>query len=184
MFKPQRSIPTLVLAIVGLSLMAPACATQGPHYNSQPGYRDVERRAYDTGYRQGLDNGARDARDHRDFRVDRGLEYRDDGRGDRDEYRRFFRDGYRAGYQEGFERVARSERRYSSPAAQVGYRDGLEAGRDDARDRDGYDPRRSKRYREGDNDYNSRYGSRDQYKQEYRAAFQQGYDEGYRGARR
>jgi hypothetical protein len=50
----------------------------------------------------------------------------------------------------------------SSPAAQVGYRDGLDVGRNDANDRESYDPRRSKSYREGDRDYNNRYGSRDQ----------------------
>jgi len=73
---------------------------------------------------------------------------------------------------------------YASPAAQIGYRDGVEAGRDDARGRQRNDPRRSKRYRNGDHEYNARYGSLDQYKQEYRAAFQQGYEEGYRDVRR
>ena len=40
---------------------------------------------------------------------------------------------------------------------------------------------RTRRYRDGDHDYNNRYGSRDAYKREYRAAFEQGYREGYRG---
>jgi hypothetical protein len=78
----------------------------------------------------------------------------------------------------------RGGERYNSPAAQVGYRDGVEAGREDADDRKPFDPRRSKRYREGDHDYENRYGSRDAYKQEYRGAFTQGYEEGYRGYRR
>ena len=68
---------------------------------------------------------------------------------------------------------------YRSPAADIGYRDGLEAGRNDGRDRDRFDPVGAKRYREGDHDYNSRYGSREDYKREYRAAFEQGYREGY-----
>ena len=68
-----------------------------------------------------------------------------------------------------------------SIATENGYRDGFEAGRDDARDRNRFDPVRSKRYREGDHDYDSRYGSRDAYKAEYRNAFRQGYEEGYRG---
>ena len=201
----QRSVPAFLMA-VGL-LTAPACAVQRPYYEAQRDYRDFERRAYDDGYRRGLDNGQRDARDRRDFRVDRDRAYRDaDGRRglrNRDEYSRFFRDGYRDGYTEGYNRIARSDRRLypngsifnpgngrnggrasSSPAAKIGYRDGLEAGRDDANDRSNYDPRRSKRYREGDHDYNNRYGSRDQYKQDYRAAFVQGYEEGYRGNRR
>lgn len=68
---------------------------------------------------------------------------------------------------------------YSSPAARAGYRDGLRVGREDARDRESYDPARSHYYREGDNDYDRDYGSRDQYKRDYRAAFQQGYRDGY-----
>ena len=55
--------------------------------------------------------------------------------------------------------------------------------RNDARDNDRYEPTRKKKYREGDDGYNSRYGSRDQYRNEYRQAFQQGYDRGYREGR-
>ena len=68
---------------------------------------------------------------------------------------------------------------YRSVAAQNGYRDGIDAGRNDARNRERFDPVRAKRYREGDHDYNDRYGSRDEYRREYRAAFEQGYREGY-----
>jgi hypothetical protein len=214
MFNTQRSIPALLIAI-GL-LATPACAAQRPYYGAQRDYREVERRAYDNGYRRGLENGQNDARDRRDFRIDRDRDFRNadagyrGGWGDRDLYRRQFRDGYREGYAQGYNRVAQYDRRaypngpfgsvnpgnrfpgngnpgngpYASLAAQVGYRDGVEAGREAANDREASDPRRSKRYREGDHDYNDRYGSRDQYKQDYRAAFIQGYEEGYRGYRR
>ena len=77
-----------------------------------------------------------------------------------------------------------SSREAARHASQVGYRDGIEQGRDDARDHSRYDPSRARRYREGDHDYHDRYGSRDEYTREYRTAFQHGYDEGYRGARR
>jgi hypothetical protein len=189
----------MLMLAIGLSMAAPACAAQARYYGGQPDYREIERRAYDAGYRQGFSNGERDARDRRDFRVDRGQDYRDADRSWRDRDRRFFRDGYQAGYTEGYQRVARDDRRggfrapdnrgnpegrFSSPAAQVGYRDGLEAGRNDASDRHRYDPRQSKRYREGDRDYDRRYGSLDQYKLDYRAAFMQGYDVGYQGYRR
>src|SRR5260221_331685 len=60
-----------------------------------------------------------------------------------------------------------------------GYREGLEEGQSDARDRARFDPVRAKRYRDGDHDYNNRYGDRDTYKREYRSAFEQGYREGY-----
>jgi hypothetical protein len=146
-----------------------------------------------------------------DYReADEGY-HRGDGL-ERDQYRRVFRRGYEAGYAEGYKRFARSDRGYGgyeesrrvtpgiviqppygaprggygyqSPAAQNGYRDGLEAGRHDAHDGNRFDPIRAKRYREGDHDYNSRYGPRDDYQRDYRAAFQQGYEQGYREYRR
>ena len=69
--------------------------------------------------------------------------------------------------------------RYLSNAARIGYRDGIEAGRDDARHRERFDPGHARRYRDGDHDYDRRYGSRDEYRREYRSAFEQGYREGY-----
>ena len=68
---------------------------------------------------------------------------------------------------------------YVSLAERNGYRDGLDAGRDDARHRERFDPVRARRYREGDHDYDRRYGSRDEYKRDYRAAFERGYRDGY-----
>ena len=62
----------------------------------------------------------------------------------------------------------------------IGLRDGFEKGREDANDRDSYDPRRHKWYRDGDREFNSRYGSREQYKDEYRRGFVAGYEQGYR----
>ena len=209
MLRSSTAVPALLLT-VAIGAAAPACAS-GRYYqrsSNQRDFRDIERLAYDNGYRQGFPHGERDALDRRGYRIDRDRDYRNadsgyGGYGDRDGYRRFYRNGYEAGYAEGYNRVARTVRNdrgpfyppvvapngpgrngYASPAAQSGYRDGVEAGRDDARDRRGNDPRRAKRYREGDNDYDSRYGSRDQYKQEYRAAFQQGYEQGYRENRR
>lgn len=68
---------------------------------------------------------------------------------------------------------------YASLAERNGYRDGIEAGRDDARHRERFDPVRARRYRQGDHDYDRRYGSRDEYTREYRAAFERGYRDGY-----
>jgi hypothetical protein len=69
---------------------------------------------------------------------------------------------------------------YVSAAARNGYRDGIDAGRNDARHRERFDPVRARRYREGDHDYDRRYGPRDDYKREYRSAFERGYEDGYR----
>jgi flagellar biosynthesis/type III secretory pathway protein FliH len=148
-----------------------------------------------------------DYRRHDEFRdADEGYSR---SYGDKEYYRDVFRRGYAAGYSEAYRANSRyyggygesypsastypgvypvnpgaPAAGYYSPAAQNGYRDGLKAGRDDARDGDRYDPVRSRRYRDGDNDYDRRYGDRDAYKREYREAFQQGYRDGYGAVRR
>ena len=207
MLTSLRFIPVIVLGF-GLSMTGTACASQTRYYSYQPNYRDLERQARANGYREGFQNGQNDARRGRDFQYSRDGDYRnaDDGYsrsyGDKETYRRVFRESYVQGYTEGYREIRRApvyDRRDGnfpgtwpgtpgvydrrSPAAQNGYRDGLEAGRDDAHDRDKFDPRGSKRYRQGDHDYESRYGSRDEYKQVYRNAFVQGYEQGYRGYR-
>jgi hypothetical protein len=130
-----------------------------------------------------------------------------------DVFRRGFAEGYQAGYDRyrgsanGYGRPGypdgpyRSEGGYGgsyglpngtygypgsygrSPASQRGFEDGYRDGSNDARDNDRYEPTRKKKYRDGDDGYNSRYGSRDQYRDEYRRSFQQGYDRGYREGR-
>ena len=215
MFKTHRYLPALLI-VVGVAAAAPACAAQTYGYGyprTNGGYgRDIERRAYDNGYREGIQEGRNDAQHNRNFSPERHSEFRDAdngyhrGDGDRDFYRRSYRQGFQTGYRESFDRIARSgygnggygnrggvynapvyqdprvvnpRGGYNNYAAQVGYRDGFEAGRNDARDRARFDPVRAKRYREGDHDYNGRYGDRDTYKREFRAAFEQGYREGY-----
>jgi hypothetical protein len=196
----------LVLAIV---IAAPACAT-GAYYGARPGvdYRDMDRWAYENGLRDGRQHGERDARARRSYRVDRDREYRvaDNGfyrRGGYPlyQYQQMFRQGYEVGYDQGYARWARTAGPgrvrpgivppygatggYSgAPASRNGYTDGLEAGREDARAGRTFDPRRPKRYREGDHNYSSRDGSLEDYKRDYRAAFQQGYERGYRESRR
>jgi hypothetical protein len=206
MTRTKRYFPALLLA-AGVALAAPACAAQIYGSSYPGGYaRDLERRAYDNGFREGLEEGRNDARRNRDFSPQRHDEYRDGDRGyrrgdgDREFYRRSYRQGFEAGYNQAFNRDARYRRDeriivppvvvapayppvvrggYESTAARNGYRDGIDAGRDDARHRERFDPVRAKRYREGDHDYDRRYGSRDDYKRDYRAAFEQGYREGY-----
>jgi hypothetical protein len=204
------------LLVAGLLTTAPACATQTYRYPStrNGGYygRDVDRIAYDNGYRDGQRAGERDARSGRSYSYNRHDDWRsaDDGYrrefGNFDYYRRTYRNAFERAYSDSFNRYAgygRSQPSYPtyptyptypgypsrggvavprgtySPAGQNGYRDGLEAGRNDVRSRKAYDPVRAKRYREGDHDYDNRYGSRDEYKREYRAAFEQGYRDGY-----
>ena len=115
MLRSSTAVPALLLA-VAIGAAAPACAS-GRYYqrsSNQRDFRDVERFAYDNGYRQGFSHGERDAADRRGYRIDRDRDYRNaDGGyryGDRGDYRRFYRNGYESGYAEGYNRVARSVR--------------------------------------------------------------------------
>lgn len=64
-----------------------------------------------------------------------------------------------------------------------GYEDGFNEGRDDARDRDRFEPERHGRFRSADRGYNDRFGwSREQYREVYREGFIAGYEDGFRNA--
>ena len=76
--------------------------------------------------------------------------------------------------------TGRISTQYQSAAVQSGYRDGLLKGREDAGDRDSYDPNRHSWYRSADRGYESRYGAKDDYQAAYRRAFLEGYNEAYR----
>src|SRR5947209_162988 len=190
MMKAHRYLPALVLS-AGVLAAAPACASYD-YYGYQRGSiaRDVERRAYDSGYREGIKKGDEDSRRGRAFSFQRHDDWRDadDGYhrdyGDREFYRRVYRRGFETGYSEAFNRSNRgygygaprggygypapapgygypSNGAYSSPAEQIGYRDGYEVGRNDARDRESFDPVQSVRYRSADHDDERRYRSSD-----------------------
>jgi hypothetical protein len=204
MFRTHRMLPVLLVAFAATA--APACASSGNWSRYPQGRVVVDQRGYDVGYREGFEHGRDDGRRGRAFDYSRHGDYRsaDQGYrgGNRDAYRRVFRDGFENGYNDAYRQFGRDTRgvwgrpgndnrfpssrggRFGSPAADNGYRDGYAQGRDDARDGDRFDPRGAKRYREGDHDYNDRYGSRDNYKRDYRDAFQRGYDQGYQEVRR
>lgn len=60
-----------------------------------------------------------------------------------------------------------------------GYRDGYDAGREDATVNRRHDPTRNSDYRAASRGYDPRYGSRDEYRDRYREGFRAGYSEGY-----
>jgi len=109
-------LPAVLVAGSLLLAGTTACATRT--YDYRPYRADnspqIERRAYDTGYRQGLDRGRDDARRGRVFSIERHDEYRDADSGyrrdegiSRDQYRQMYRDGFRAGYAESFQQLRR-----------------------------------------------------------------------------
>src|ERR1700712_859924 len=116
MSKAFRHIPALILA-AGVALTSTACAdvVYGSGYpRGGGGYgRDLERRAYDNGFREGVEEGQNDARRNRDYSPQRHSEYRDADQGyhvdfgDREYYRRSYRRGFEAGYRNAYNRNAR-----------------------------------------------------------------------------
>jgi hypothetical protein len=74
----------------------------------------------------------------------------------------------------------RGSYRYASIAFDNGYNDGLDKGREDARDRDSYDPNRHRWYRNADRGYEGRYGRKDDYREGYREGFLAGYNQSFR----
>jgi hypothetical protein len=66
-----------------------------------------------------------------------------------------------------------------------GFNDGYEQGFEAARDRDRFDPRRERWYRDAQRGYDRDYRmSRDEYRDVYRRGFLEGYESGYRDAQR
>lgn len=190
--------------LLAVALLASTGCTVGAY--GAPRHGDVRyssgRAAFDRGYRDGLAAGERDAQygrrhDHRGDRLYRDGAYGYDPRfGSRGQYRRLYREGFESGYRDGYARSARySGRRgrtgpygygaygVGAAARERGLSDGYEKGREDGRDRDRFDPRRHKWYREGDRGYRREYGPRDAYERVYREAFMQGYERGYRESR-
>src|SRR5437879_36748 len=88
MMNSSRYLPVLLL-LAGVSVAAPACAAQTYGYGyPRDGYprdgvyaRGIERRAYDNGFREGLEEGRNDARHNREFSYQRHDEYRDADQG-------------------------------------------------------------------------------------------------------
>jgi hypothetical protein len=118
--------------------------------------------AYDARYGYGYGNGTYDDRSRQYPDYDRGVE----------------RNGRVRDPRYGDPRY--NDRLEYSPAFQQGYRDGLDKGREDANDRDRFDPNRHGWYRSADRGYDDDYGSKSQYQTRYREGFQSGYSEGYR----
>ena len=101
------------LLLAGVLFVTPACAVNG-YYSTQRSYApDFERRAYQNGFDEGVRHGERDARDRRRAEFERDSGYRDADRGyrrgdgDREVYRRAFRDGYHRGYVQGYREYRR-----------------------------------------------------------------------------
>jgi predicted small secreted protein len=113
--KKLGAVPAVVLALSAMA--STACATgygygQDPYRDRAPYnsgyYREVERRAYDNGFREGVRQGERDGRSNRRYEPQGHSEWRNANGGFRREYgdqnlyRRNFRSGFEAGYSQSY----------------------------------------------------------------------------------
>jgi len=115
-----RFIPAAALAF-GVLAVTSACATgyaygdqgvyrDGGNYGRRGYYAEIERRAYDNGFREGIKAGDNDGRRGRRYEPSRHGDWRDadDGYrreyGDHNLYRRNFRSGFEAGYSQAYRR--------------------------------------------------------------------------------
>lgn len=125
-----RLIPIVVLALG--SFASTACATgyaygqgrardRGPYGGYGDGRydrRELQRVAYDNGFRDGVRAGERDGRKNKRYEPSRDRDWRNAdagyrrGYGDLNLYRRSFRDGFEAGYDRGYRQYARGNRRW------------------------------------------------------------------------
>ncbi|MEO6212371.1 MAG: hypothetical protein ABIP65_01970 [Vicinamibacterales bacterium] len=138
--------------------------------NARVIYGDNSRSNRDYGYGGGDDRYGRDGRDDRYDRDDR---YGRDEQWERENRRP-------RGGREGQDPSSQGAN-YGSAPFRKGYDDGLVKGREDAGDRDSYDPARHAWYRSANRGYDSRYGSREQYGAAYREGFLDGYQRAHRG---
>jgi len=176
-----------------------------PGWVAEPARSAFAEAADYTGYRDGLEKGRNDAAQGKSYNPERHDAYRDadhgyrDSFGNKQDYRQKYREAFLRGYRESYQggqrgwQFGRDERRgqvfpqtgagYAEVARNTGYRDGLEKGRSDARQRKSYNPERHDAYRDADHGYRDSFGNKQDYRQQYREAFLSGYREGYRGSR-
>jgi hypothetical protein len=145
--------------------------------DADQGYRgDGNRKEYRRMYRQGFEAGYNDG--FRQYARNGGYGGYPGNTRDNGPYDRYPNPNDRAVPRPGYGGYG-----YSSVAADAGYRDGLDQGRDDARHRRRFDPTGSRQYRSADHNYDRRYGSIDDYRRGYRDGFERGYEQGFRDGR-
>jgi hypothetical protein len=64
-------------------------------------------------------------------------------------------------------------------ATDTGYRDGLQAGLSDARQRKDFKPEKHEAYEDGKHGYRKEYGDKKLYKEQYRKGFLRGYEDAF-----
>lgn len=182
-------------------------------YGNYGGSSELRRIALNAGYDEGVKEGRKDRgngsrTEHRNLssyqRATKGYSSR---LGDRELYRRYFREAFEDGYNaESYtrgnrdrrdrnddrnqDRLGRNEDGYGNyggsfqlrqTALNAGFGEGVKQGREDRRTRKGNDYQRYSSYQKATKDYSSGLGDREVYRRYYREAFEHGYADGYAG---
>jgi hypothetical protein len=102
-----------LLFVASVGVATPGCAAQIYRPRGGNVSQELQRRAYDNGWSEGVKRGRDDARDGRPVSLDRYKEYRNADKGYRgrdgskEQYRRAFRQAFQNGYTEAFNDVSR-----------------------------------------------------------------------------
>ena len=181
-------------------------------YGNYGGSSELRRTALNAGYEEGIKEGRKDRgngnrTEHRNLssyeRATKGYNSR---LGDRELYRRYFREAFEDGYNaESYsrdrdrrdrnndgnrDRRDRNDDGYGDfggsfqlrqTALNAGFNEGVKQGREDRRARNAHGFERHSTYQKATKDYSSSLGDREAYQRYFREAYERGYADGYAG---
>jgi hypothetical protein len=183
-------------------------------YGNYGGSSELRRTALNAGYEEGVKEGRKDRgngsrAEHRNLSsYQKATKDYNSRLGDRELYRRYFREGFEEGYNaESYtqgnrrrwdrnddnrnqDRRNRNDDGYGNyggsfqlrqTALNAGFNEGVKQGREDRRTRNGNGYQRQSTYQKATKDYSSRLGDREVYQRYFREAYEHGYADGYAG---
>lgn len=181
-------------------------------YGNYGGSVELRRTALNAGYEEGTKEGRKDRgngsrTEHRNLSSYQNATKDYNSRlGDRELYRRYFREAFEDGYNgESYardnrnrrdgndgnqDRLGRNEDGYGNfggsfqlrqTALNAGFGEGVKQGREDRRMRNANGYQRQSTYQKATKDYSSRLGDREVYQRYFREAYEHGYADGYTG---
>ncbi len=182
-------------------------------YGNYGGSSELRRTALTAGYDEGVREGRKDRgngsrTEHRNLNsYQRATKDYSPRLGDRELYRRYFREAFEDGYNaESYARGNRDRRdrndnrdrdrrgrdedgygnyggsfQLRQTALNAGFSEGVKQGREDRRARNGNGFQRQSTYQKATKDYSSRLGDREVFQRYFREAYEHGYADGYAG---
>ena len=153
---------------------------------SQPGYQGSDV-AYDTGYQDGLREGAEDQRTGHSNRPHEHAAWKDADHNlstvntNPQDYKNRYREGYERGYRDGYGQQGYGPQGYQSSdvAYDTGYQDGQREGAEDRRTGHSFRPHEHAAWQDADHNLSTVHTDPQEYKNRYRQGYERGYQEGY-----